>query len=468
MPGIGRGISPLLKKASGGVSLPPFTSAFVITVVGRGGVVTDAEKEYLSVFETSMGSNLAELDRFWIHGLSNNVAARTSFVNPTSTIITAVNNPTFIPNQGYQGNGSTSYLNTNYNPSTQGVKYTLNNASGFAYIGNNIVSQTVAFGSLGSGAVSAFLYPQYNSLTPLYAINDGGQDNTGTGNSLGLSSVLRINNTSSRLFKNGVLNGSATRSSVTIPNLPLFIGGFNLNGNLAGGSTYKFAATGFGSSAVNQTTLNNSIQTLGTSLGWAVIQNNVSAYGGVNGNTTTATNTTNAKLFVATVQSYKPVGTPTITDSAGNTWTLISRISGASAPSVSAYYCINPTTSASHTFTVSLANGYASISVNVFSGPNFTYNSFNSNTGGSVTSIGAGLITPTSTRNLIVTSVNYWIGDAPNSITDSFIITNNIPATGTTLSGSTAYKLNSAAVNPTWSWTNASGEVATIIACFTY
>lgn len=202
--------------------------------------------------------------------------------------------------------------------------------------------------------------------------------------------------------------------------------------------------------------------------GVVISQKNVFAYGGVNGNTTTATNTTNAKLFVATVQSYKPVGTPNITDSAGNTWTLISIISGANATSVSAYYCINPITSASHTFTVSLAGGYASISVNVFSGPNFTYNSFNSNTGGSVTSIGAGLITPTSTKNLIITSVNYWIGDAPNSISDSFIITNNIPATVTTLAGSTAYKLNSGTVNPTWGWTNASGEVATIIACFTY
>ena len=303
MPGIGRGISPLLKSGvSGGPSFP-ITSAFVSTVVGRGGVVTAAEQEYLSIFETSMGSNLAELDRLWIHGLSNNVAARTSFVNPTSTIITAVNSPTFTPNQGYQGNGSTSYLNTNYNPSTQGVKYTLNDASGFAYILNNITSQTVAFGSLGSGAVSAFLYPQYNSLTPLYAINDGGQDNTGTGNSLGLSSVLRINNTSSRLFKNGVLNASATRSSVTIPNLPLFIGGFNLNGNLAGGSTYKFSATGFGSSVVNQTTLYNSIQTLGTSLGWFSYTTNFKAVVESRGGTLTSTEETYLRTFEASVGS---------------------------------------------------------------------------------------------------------------------------------------------------------------------
>ena len=42
---------------------------------------------------------------------------------------TAVNSPTFTQWEGFRGNGTTSYLNTNYNPFSQGVRYTLNSGS---------------------------------------------------------------------------------------------------------------------------------------------------------------------------------------------------------------------------------------------------------------------------------------------------------------------------------------------------
>jgi hypothetical protein len=45
------------------------------------------------------------------------------------TQYTAVNSPTFTTNVGFSGNGTSAYIDTNYNPNTQGVNYTLNNAS---------------------------------------------------------------------------------------------------------------------------------------------------------------------------------------------------------------------------------------------------------------------------------------------------------------------------------------------------
>ena len=50
------------------------------------------------------------------------------------TQYTAVNSPTFTANEGFMGNGTSSYIDTNFNPSTQGVNYTLNNASRYAYV----------------------------------------------------------------------------------------------------------------------------------------------------------------------------------------------------------------------------------------------------------------------------------------------------------------------------------------------
>jgi hypothetical protein len=53
--------------------------------------------------------------------------------NPSGTKATLVSSPTFTTNQGFNSNGSSSYIDTNFNASTQGVNFTNNNASEFAY-----------------------------------------------------------------------------------------------------------------------------------------------------------------------------------------------------------------------------------------------------------------------------------------------------------------------------------------------
>jgi hypothetical protein len=44
-------------------------------------------------------------------------------------LYTAVNSPTFTTNQGFTGNGTSSYIDTNFNPATSGTNYVLNDAS---------------------------------------------------------------------------------------------------------------------------------------------------------------------------------------------------------------------------------------------------------------------------------------------------------------------------------------------------
>jgi hypothetical protein len=53
---------------------------------------------------------------------------------------TAVNSPTFTTDEGFTGNGTSAYIDTNFNPTTQGVNYTLNNASRyyFHFAGTNL------------------------------------------------------------------------------------------------------------------------------------------------------------------------------------------------------------------------------------------------------------------------------------------------------------------------------------------
>ncbi len=253
----------------GGLVLGPKTLAYSTVVTSRGGSLTPNELLYLTTFETSLGSILDEFDRLWIHGLSDNVAARTSFVNPSSTIITAVNSPTFIANQGYQGNGSTSYLNTNYNPSTQGVKYTTNNASALSYILDNVIGGT-SIGTFNGASTGPFLLPQASSNIPVYFINNSPIDTNGSGNSLGLSTINRYNSSSADFYKNGVLNSSSSKASTAIPNLSVFLSGLNNNGTFSSAFAGKISVSGLGSSNYNQSNFYNAIQALGTSIGWAV------------------------------------------------------------------------------------------------------------------------------------------------------------------------------------------------------
>jgi hypothetical protein len=50
------------------------------------------------------------------------------------TTYTAYNSPSFTTNKGFTGNGTSAYIDTNFNPATQGINYVQNNASRYFYL----------------------------------------------------------------------------------------------------------------------------------------------------------------------------------------------------------------------------------------------------------------------------------------------------------------------------------------------
>jgi hypothetical protein len=252
-----------------GPAIGPYTTNFVNTVVGRGGIVTNAEKVYLTTFEGSLGFDVTEFDRLWIHGLSDNIAARTSFVNPTSTIITAVNAPNFTPNVGYLSNGTTSYLNTNFNPFNQGIKYTLNKASIGIYSRTDRNVTELEIGNVGVAGTQTILdirdgntfFSGVNELTNIFSANT---------NSRGLFSGNRLSSTSVNNYKNGILQASGANAVFTVPDLNIYLLCINVNGVATLLSRRQISVSWAGGSNFNQLNFYNAIQTLGTSIGWAV------------------------------------------------------------------------------------------------------------------------------------------------------------------------------------------------------
>ena len=92
-----------------------------------------------------------KLDVFYVFAQNGGSAFGTlNWKNPNANQSTLVNAPTFVSNGGLMGNGTSSYIDTNYNPSTQGVQYTLNNAS--MYFFTHAISGAGAFAGVETTA----------------------------------------------------------------------------------------------------------------------------------------------------------------------------------------------------------------------------------------------------------------------------------------------------------------------------
>lgn len=76
------------------------------------------------------------LDVFYILAAHDAQAARLNW-KAASLNLTAVNTPTFTTDRGYAGDGSTSYLDTGYNPASASVGMALNDAHIGVYARNN-------------------------------------------------------------------------------------------------------------------------------------------------------------------------------------------------------------------------------------------------------------------------------------------------------------------------------------------
>ena len=176
---------------------------------------------------------------------------------------TGVNVPTFTTNEGFTGNGTDTYISTNFNPATNGVNYTLNNASRFMWNKATSITNRGLDGNLTNSVngMSSSLTGSTN-----HRINTGGAF-TGTGvvmNIVGLISIHKNNSaTDIELFTNtNQFTRVSASSSISSTNQLLW-----RNGNASTLGTAQTAIYGMGASLVSEnTTLRTILDTYLTSL----------------------------------------------------------------------------------------------------------------------------------------------------------------------------------------------------------
>jgi hypothetical protein len=132
--------------------------------------------------------------------------------------MTAVNSPSFTSNQGFTGNGSTSYIDTNYNPFTNGVNHTLNDASRYYlhYAGtSNIVDGIDLVGANQALSLSNSAVQRINSTNSL---NSAFTYTT----TRGVKSIHRTSATDVALY-NDKVGASRTQTSTAMPSNNQFV-----------------------------------------------------------------------------------------------------------------------------------------------------------------------------------------------------------------------------------------------------
>jgi hypothetical protein len=156
---------------------------------------------------------------------------------------TAFNSPTFNTNGGFTGNGTSSHINTNFNPATSGLNYTQNNASRFYWVDN------ISTG-IWEGITTANRNDTRGSNSAAQKINQGNSPNSFTTQLAfdGWHSINRFSSTEINIFINDQSNPNSSNSaSIDSQNQLVLRGGNNFNAS-------RFRLYGMGASLVSENT----------------------------------------------------------------------------------------------------------------------------------------------------------------------------------------------------------------------
>ncbi len=197
---------------------------------------------------------------------------------------------------------------------------------------------------------------------------------------------------------------------------------------------------------------------------------------GNNGGTSGAIVTTGANLIEVTIAQNSPAAPVTLSDSKTNVWTLVaSRTDGAPASKLYIYICFNPVVGSGHTFTISGATSYSSMTISAWSGVDTSYGVDQISAGGATTSspVSPGSITPTPNSGSLIISGASVSGDLTGgrvfSVGSGFTISDQVSFTsGLYFGNATGYLIQgaAAAVNPSWSYPGTIGGMAALSVSF--
>lgn len=256
----------------------PATQLWASAVLAAGGSVSNSYKQKLDKTIRALKSHglFSVHDRIWVPaedaiGSTIDIVNRASMTNSGAT---------FTALQGFAGNASTTFVNTNFAGSTNGVNYTRDSASMSCYVRTNrsTAANKAAVGFFDDGGGKAVRFFPHASGSVIVAgvniANSFPQIGTTT-NAKGFYTLSRTGSTTTNVYKNSNATSifSPTDASVALSATTFFIGAENVQ---VGADTWfsddQIAMVAFGAGltaaqAVQfQTDINDFMKSLGTNV----------------------------------------------------------------------------------------------------------------------------------------------------------------------------------------------------------
>lgn len=165
----------------------------------------------------------SELDMMYVLAAADSNAAVKNWKAPGTFSVGPVNAPTFTAYRGFTGDGSSAYLNTWWTPSTNGVKFTQDDASVWAWPLTNVSSNSSVVGCLASRY--CFLYPRTGAGAAATYMNSaaGGPSILSVSDSRGFIGGQRRGASDVRMFKDGIQRATHNQVSTGVPTGPMWV-----------------------------------------------------------------------------------------------------------------------------------------------------------------------------------------------------------------------------------------------------
>jgi hypothetical protein len=195
----------------------------------------------------------AKLDALWVHAAHDAQAGRLNWLTGSYDCL-PINNPTFTVDRGYMGDGSSSYLDTGFNPTTAVTPHYAQDSGSHGVRSNT--------DNIGTGSLAGFYDSANNRGTTInpkvdntnqqavYRLNQGSTATSSTvaasPTSVGMFVANRIGATDIRGYRNGVKIATGATASTVLANGNMRLGSINASsfracqfsmGFIAGGLT---------------------------------------------------------------------------------------------------------------------------------------------------------------------------------------------------------------------------------------
>lgn len=214
-----------------------------------------AEKGYINTYILALkGYGIwTKLDFLQVYAQATQQAGNLNWINPALYTAVPYNSATWTAYQGYTGNSSNMYVDTGYNPATNGVNYLQNSACHFIYQRLNVgTSTTYACGSRtpasAAGTSTNLRWTDNKVYSHVNAATSAGLLNFLRSDARGFFNFNRSASNASQMYINGTSVSTSSEASAAILSSNDFVLARGSSGVPEGYSSIQASIRGYGGS----------------------------------------------------------------------------------------------------------------------------------------------------------------------------------------------------------------------------